>query len=417
MRSKVVTARPAARKGNGSRTKKTVAVALVWVACGGGAGSVSSQRSALEVPDASGPPVSDAAPPDQTDSSDAVAPAPLAVANILHADTTTNLIVNGDFEDYTDPNVPAGWSVDEIYGYSGMFTPAAGWRGGAVQFDRNAQGQHFLAQDVQVAPNHHYTVQMVFQVVASDSSRGGLYVVDPASGTLIGSDDTNRPTNGWRIASVAFDSGDSTRVTVKIGYPSGMNGTAIYDGVSLSDDDPALYYRYQTTYRDVIGIPAQPVDDLVPRLADYVTKLLAASSAERVAHQTAYAAVLPYYLYQFLSAPDGTEGRAAWCQHTSLALAELLAMYGVPTRQVHVADPQHQFLEYFDGARWVVFDAYYGIRYVRAGVRLGVSEIVSAGIRQVSIEVPTRERVFLLELGFLLPIWDAGAFTPGLETP
>jgi hypothetical protein len=29
MRSKVMTARPAARKGNGSRTKKTVAVAVV----------------------------------------------------------------------------------------------------------------------------------------------------------------------------------------------------------------------------------------------------------------------------------------------------------------------------------------------------------------------------------------------------
>jgi hypothetical protein len=375
-------------------------VALVCVACGGGgAGSVSLQRSALEAPDASVPPVPD------------------AVANIVHADSTTNLIVNGDFEDYADPNVPAGWSVDEIYGYSGMFTPTGGWRGGAVQFVRNAEGQHLLAQDVQVAPHHRYTVQMVFQVVASDASRGGLYVVDSPSGTLIGSDDTNRPTNGWRIASVTFDSGDSTRVTVKIGYLSGMNGTAIYDGVRMFEDDPALHYLYQTTYRDVIGIPAQPVDALVPQLADYVTKLLAAPNAERVAHQTAYAAVLPYYLYQSLSAPDGTDGRAAWCQRTSLALAELLAMYGVQTRQVHVAEPQHQFLEYFDGARWVVFDAHYGIRYVRAGVRLGVSEIVSVGIRQVSIEVPTRERVFLLELGFLLPIWDAGAFTYGLETP
>ena len=60
---------------------------------------------------------------------------------------------------------------------------------------------------------------------------------------------------------------------------------------------------------------------------------------------------------------------------------------------------------------------YYGIRYVRADVRLGVSEIASAGIRQVFIEVPTRERVSLLELGALIPIWDAGTFTYGLTTP
>src|SRR5215470_7513905 len=101
MRSKVMTA------------MRISVVALVCVACGrGGAGSVSLQRSALEVPDGSVPPVSDAAPLDQTAQSDAAAPAPLAVANIVYADNTTNLIVNGDFEDYADPNVPAGWSVD-----------------------------------------------------------------------------------------------------------------------------------------------------------------------------------------------------------------------------------------------------------------------------------------------------------------
>src|SRR5262249_20737086 len=148
--------------------------------------------------------------------------------------------------------------------------------------------------------------------------------------------------------------------------------------------------------------------------ADYVTRLLAAPHADRVAHQTLYAAILPYYLNQFLSAADGTDSRASWCQRTSLALAELLAMYGVQTRQVHVLAPQHEFLEYFDGTRWVAFDSYYGVRYVLAGVRLGLGEIVSAGIRQVSIEVPTHEHVFLLELGYLIPIWDTGVFHYGL---
>ena len=388
------------------------------------------QQDASEAPDAPAvpdaappdqtPPSDGAAPPDQTPPIDGAAPAPLVVANIVYPDSQigpTNLIVNGDFEDYADPNVPAGWSVDEIYRYRGMFTPTAGWRGGAVQLVRNAQGRHLLAQDVPVAPGHRYTVQMVFQVVASDSHRGGLYVVDPAGGALIGGDDINRPTNGWRIASVTFDSGDRTSVTIEIGYLSGMNGTVIYDAVRMFEDDPALEYRYQTTYRDVIGIPAQPVDALVPQLADYVTKLLAAPNAERVAHRDAYAAVLPYYLYQFLSAPDGSDARVSWCQRTSLALGELLAMYGVQTRQVHVAQPQHQFLEYFDGANWIVFDAQYRVHYVLAGARVGVGAIASAGIRQVFIEVPTRERVFMLELGLLIPIWDAGVFTYGLSMP
>jgi hypothetical protein len=343
---------------------------------------------------------------------------PQVVANIIYDDGDgTDLIVNGDFEDYADPNVPAGWSVDEIYGWRGMYTPTDGWRGRAVKFVRNAQGRHFLAQEVQVAPNRRYTAQMVFQVVATDWRRGGLYVVDSTTGHVIASDDINRPSNGWRIASLTFDSGERTRVTVKIGYPAGMNGTAIYDGVTMFEDDPALRYRYQTNYRDVIGIAAQPADDLVPQLADYVTLLLAAPRAERLAYHDAHAAYLPYYLDQFLFAPDGTGARAAWCQRTSLALAELLAVYGVRTRQVHVASPQHQFLEYFDGSKWVVFDSYYGVRYVLNGARLGVGQIYAAGMRQVSIEVPTHEHVFLLELGYLLPIWDAGLFTNGIDMP
>jgi hypothetical protein len=354
---------------------------------------------------------------DQAVETEVPAPASEIVANIVYENSPADLIVNGDFENFTDSNVPAGWTVDEIYGWRGMYAPTAGWRGGAVRFVRNAAGRHFLAQEVQVEPNHSYTVQMVFQVVATDASRGGLYVIDPINGNRIAGDDTNRPSNGWRIASLTFNSGDRTRVTVKIGYPSGMNGTAIYDGVSMFEDDPALRYRYQATYRDVINIAAQPTTDLVPALADYVTLLLAAPRAERMAHRDAHAAYLPYYLNLFLSAPDGYAGRADWCQRTSLALAELLAMYGVQTRQIHAASPQHQFLEYFDGTRWVVFDTYYGVRYVLNGARLGVGEIYAVGMRQVSIEIPTHEHVFLLELGYLLPIWDAGLFTVGISIP
>jgi len=346
---------------------------------------------------------------------DDTAPTRQVVANISYPENATNLIGNGDFEDYQDPDVPAGWVVDEIYGYRGMYTPADGWRGHAVQFVRNAQGRHLLAQAVQVLPNHRYTAQMVYQVVASDSRRGGLYVVDSTCGLVIASDDINRPTNGWRIASLTFDSGPRTQVTVKIGYPDGMNGTAIYDGVRLFEEDPAFAYQYQRTYRDVMGIPAMPVDELVPQLSDSLTSLLAAPRAERIAHRDANAAYLPYYLNLFLGAPDGDSARAAWCQHTSLALAELLAMYGVRTRQIHAAPVQHQFLEYFDGEKWVVFDPYYGIRYVLAGTRLGVGQIASAGLGQVSIEVPTHEHVFLIELGYLNPIWGTGSFALGLD--
>jgi hypothetical protein len=390
----------------GSITMRIQLAALVCVACtGGGAVPISLEPAtpALAVVTAAltGDP----------------APTLPMVANIVYDKSETELLVNGDFEDYGDPNVPAGWSVDEIYGYRGMYTPTDGWRGLGVRFVRNAQGRHCLAQSVQVEPNHRYTVQMVFQVVATDSRRGGLYVVDPADGTVIASQDTNRPSNGWRIAAVTFDSGQRTRVTVKIGYPSGMNGTAIYDGVSMFEENPALNYAYQTTYRDVIRIPAQPVDDLVPQLADYVTTLLASSHADRVAHHDAYAAVLPYYLDQFLAAPDGSGSRSAWCQRTALALGELLGMYGVRTRQIHAASPQHEFLEYFDGNKWVVFDSYYGVRYVLNGARLGVGEVYAAGMRNVSIEIPTHEHVFYLELGYLLPIWDAGLFTYGIDMP
>jgi hypothetical protein len=342
-------------------------------------------------------------------------PARETVANISYQDNPANLIVNGDFEDYQDPNVPAGWSVDEIYGYSGMFTPVDGWRGRAVQLTRNAQGRHLLAQVVQVSPNHRYTAQMVYQVGASDSSHGGLYVIDPADGTLLASDVINRPTNGWRIASLTFDSGDRTQVTVEIGYPSGMNGTVVYDGVGVFEEDPNFTYQYKMTYRDVMGIPAIPVDELVPQISDSLTSLLAASRADRIAHRDQYALYLPYYLDQFLGAPNGDSGRAAWCQHTSLALAELLEMYGVKTRQIHASPIQHQFLEYFDGKKWVVFDPYYGIRYVLAGQRLGVAEILQAGMDQVSLEVPTHEHVFLLELGYLKPIWATGSFATGLD--
>lgn len=346
---------------------------------------------------------------------DPAPPARPVTSNISYVDGATNLVVNGDFETYPDPNVPDGWSVDEIYGYRGMYTPVAGWHGTAVQFTRNAHGRHLLAQTVQVAPNHRYTAQMVYQVTATDSSPGGLYVLDPADGTVIARDEINRPTNGWRIATVTFDSGDRTQVNLEIGYLTGMNGTVVYDGVTMFEDDPTLSYQYQTSYRDVIGIPAMPVDELVPTLSDYVTTLLAMPAADRLTHRDAYAAVLPYYLYSFLSAPDGAGSRASWCQRTSLALSELLAMYGVPTRQIHASPVQHEFIEYFDGQKWVVFDPYYGIRYVFRGARLGVDAIATTGLGQVSIEVPTHEHVFLLELGYLTPIWATGTFTVGID--
>src|SRR4051794_38848111 len=74
------------------------------------------------------------------------APTPQPIANIIAQQSPTNLIVNGDFEDYEDPNVPAGWSIDEFYGYRGMYQPTDGWTGKAVRFVRNAQGRHCLAQ-------------------------------------------------------------------------------------------------------------------------------------------------------------------------------------------------------------------------------------------------------------------------------
>lgn len=340
-------------------------------------------------------------------------PARAVVANISYQDIPTNLIVNGDFEDYADRNVPDSWTVDEIYGYRGMFAPVDGWRGLGVQLVRNAQGQHRLAQVVQVQPNQRYTAQLVYRVDATDASRGGLYVAD-ADGTVLASDTINRPTNGWRIATVTFDSGERTQVVVELGYPAGMNGTVIYDAVSLFAEAADYQLQYQTSYRDAIGIPAMPVDDLVPLLSDYVTTMLAASRADRLAHRDAYAAELPYYFHRFLDAPDGSAGRSAWCQHTSLALAELLAMYGVATRQIHATAVEHQFLEYFDGRTWVAFDPYYGIRYVLAGQRLGVTDIARAGMDQVSIEVPTQKHVFLLELGYLKPIWQIARFNYGI---
>ena len=92
-------------------------------------------------------------------------------------------------------------------------------------------------------------------------------------------------------------------------------------------------------------------------------------------------------------------------------------MYGVQTRQIHASPVQHEFIEYFDGTKWVVFDAYYGIRYVLAGQRLGVPQIIPTGLDEVSIEVPTKQHVFFLELGYLRPIWGSGSFTIGIYLP
>jgi hypothetical protein len=298
-----------------------------------------------------------------------------------------------------------------------MYTPVAGWRGTGVQFVRNAQGRHLLSQTVQVTPNHTYTAQMVYQITATDSRRGGLYIIDPNDGSVIGNDDLNRPSNGWRIATVTFNAGDRTQINLEIGYLAGMNGTAVYDGVTMFEEDPSLHYQYQTSYRDVIGIPMMPVDDLVPAISDYVTSLLAAPQAYRLAHRDANAATLPYYLYTFLSAPDGAGSRSSWCQRTALAVSELLAMYGVQSRQIHASPVQHEFIEYFDGQKWVVFDPYYGIRYVYNGARLGVADVARVGLGQASIEVPTHEHVFLLELGYLTPIWGSGSFALGITMP
>lgn len=345
---------------------------------------------------------------------DGTTPTRQAIANISYQDIPSNVIVNGELEDYADANIPDSWTVDEIYGYVGMYSPVQGWRGLGVQLTRNAQGQHMLRQVVGVSPHRRYTAQMVYRVIASDSSRGGLYVLEPGDNAVLASSEINRPTNGWQIATTTFDSGDHTSLVVAIGYPAGMNGTVVYDGISMFEDSEAYRYQLETSYRDAIGIAPAPADDLVPQLSDYVTALLAAPLAERVAHRDAYGAELPYYLNTFLGEANGVSGRAAWCQHTSLALGELLALYGVPTRQIHATAVQHQFLEYFDGKRWVAFDPYYGIRYVINRARLGIADAAHAGLEGVSIEVPTRNHVFLLEIGYLKTLLASGAFANGL---
>jgi hypothetical protein len=377
--------------------------------------SISSPSSTRDPSGSDGPQVP--APVDAgTIDTGPVAPVRPVIANISYPVGAPNMIVNGEFDAYTDPNVPDGWSVDEIYGYRGMYTPTPGWDGSAVQFVRNSQGRHALAQTVQVLPHHRYTAQMVYEVVATDSRRGGLYIIDPADSSVIATDDINRPSNGWRISFVTFDSGDRTQVKLEIGYLNGMNGTAIYDGVAMFEDDPTLHYQYQTTYRDVIGIPMMPVDQLVPKLGDYVTTLLSMSNADRLAHQTANAATLPYYLYTFLAAPDGDGSRTAWCQRTALAVSELLAMYGVQSHQIHVSPLQHEFIEYYDGAQWTIFDPYFGIRYVHNGVRLGVADVQQLGLDQVQLEVPTIDHVFLIDFGYLQTVWS-DTLTLGITMP
>lgn len=120
---------------------------------------------------------------------------------------------------------------------------------------------------------------------------------------------------------------------------------------------------------------------------------------------------LPYYLSQFLVTPTGASTLDAWCQHTSLVLAELLAMYGVPTRQIHAKNIQHEFIEYYDGKKWVAFDPYFGIRYVRNDQRLGVAEINAAGFDQVLVETPVQKHTFLLSFAHLQQSGSAHAWS------
>lgn len=59
----------------------------------------------------------------------------------------------------------------------------------------------------------------------------------------------------------------------------------------------------------------------------------------------------------------------SYCQKASLATSELLAILGIPSRQIHMTQNGtgfHQFLDYWQPfqQQWVIIDPFYGIQYV-----------------------------------------------------
>jgi hypothetical protein len=195
-------------------------------------------------------------------------PAPAASAQAPVA--LANLVYNPGFEWGTD--LPDGWATD----FSGGVPPNFSWDTQAylgtrsVKIDAVEPVDSRFMQVVNVQPN---TLYRVSGYIKTENVAHSPQSVDTgATLSLMGTwDQHTRPllgTNDWTYVSFAFNSGDSTQVTLtcRLGFWSGVTtGTAWFDDVEIApilptDPTPSwkilvlIYQRLDATVIDSSGI-------------------------------------------------------------------------------------------------------------------------------------------------------------------
>lgn len=122
------------------------------------------------------------------------------------------------------------------------------------------------------------------------------------------------------------------------------------------------------------------IDQDVKTVSLWVTTNLEAPKSQREVLLERFKGQWPDYFKGFLQSPEG-ETSSAFCQRSSLSLAEILSYYGVRTKQVHAIDGKnngvHQFVEYRNPTTFedTIIDPDAGVTFINHGKTMNMGEI------------------------------------------
>lgn len=311
------------------------------------------------------------------------------VTNLVQnsANPKSNYVINHDFTKISNvTGLPLNWRTYFEKGY----TQDIDYDNLSVQWERNSPGKYFFCQTIKLEKNKFYKVSASCEYNINDYGQGGIYIVGPGKGIILGKEEKAFE-SGIQKLEFVFNSGNDTSFKLILGFLHGMNGSIRFSNVAVKDyvynEKPVMTSFGKFLVNKLkLSFNQDEFNNSIVKLKDYVNRVLMceidSNNLEKQIRRLK--SILdpieyPYFLNNLNELSTIWNG---YCQHASLTMGELLNNeFNVPTRQVYMqfqGTGKHQFLEYWNpfSKNWVVIDPYYSCQYTKDNKLLGADQIM-----------------------------------------
>jgi len=322
----------------------------------------------------------------------------------------SSILENGSFEKWQS-RLPEGWIPKEVYNYTDMFFPSEEHSEGALSLgmSRNSEGFHYILQYVPVKRRVVYEAKVKVAGVINNSLGGGLEIRGKDNLTLGKHFFSNASIDSFeKILSTKFSSQDNDTIIFILGFPNGMNASIQFDEAALVQSETNLNDFYPQGEQSLCSINLSNeirlssfnkwnFDKNVEKVATYTNQVLLRdyknfleSNSEvdlQRADSTRVRILAKFdnclkdsFFFRALQRPVLSIWDS-YCQSVSPSTTDILAEFGISTRQIYFEDDFgngfHQFFEYWNPyeQRWVILDPFYSVRYRYNGVFLGLEDL------------------------------------------